>query len=112
MAPPGTARTPLAPLASASFPMSDLLFCIKHLARLFLLEVDTARELTYRVDFPEPIKIGRRWLWFPDEVLAWSRKQKRYSERERNAPAADPTPAPPSIKPYKARAPKPRAAAA
>ena len=81
--------------------------------RLFLLEVDTARELTCRADFPQPIKTGRRWLWFPDEVLAWSRKQKRYSERERkrNAPAADPTPAPPSIKPSKARAPKSKAAA-
>lgn len=137
MAPPGTARTgvavntstpppalsaPAAPSAppttasssAQSFDLADPLFAIQHLARVFRLEVDTARDLTYREDFPQPIKIGRRWLWFPDEVLAWSRKQKRYSvtECKRNTVAADPTPTPQAIKPYRARAPKPEGAAA
>lgn len=74
--------------------LTDPMFAIEHLARLLYVEVDTAREFTYRDDFPKPIKIGRRWLWFPDEVLGWARKQPRYSVDQRKrtpAPVVAPT---------------------
>lgn len=90
--------------------LTDPLYTIEHLARLFFLEVDTVREYTYREDFPEPIKIGRRWLWFPDTVLAWTRKQPRYSVAQRKRTAA-PAPAAPHTS-YKPRKPRSGAAVA
>jgi hypothetical protein len=67
---------------------------LEHLDRLFLVEVDTAREFTYRDDFPQPIKVGRRWFWFPEEVLAWTRQQPRFSVAQRKrTPAPAPAPA-------------------
>jgi len=106
-----TTTTPPSPFP---FEFTDPLWAIEHLARLCRVEVDTARELTYRTDFPTPIKIGRRWLWFPAEVLAWTAEQKRYTtgERKRGAgePAAEPAPAPTPVRPYKPRR-KPGAAA-
>jgi hypothetical protein len=86
--------------------LADPLYAIEHVARLFLVEVDTAREFTYRSDFPAPIKIGRRWLWFPDEVLAWTRKQPRYSveQRKRGGPAA--TAATPALKHHSSYRPR------
>ena len=72
--------------------LTDPLFAIEHLARLFLVAVDTAREYTYRADFPKPIKVGRRCLWVPDEVLAWIRKQPRFSVDQRKKTAAQVAP--------------------
>ena len=83
---PSTSESP----SPASFDLADPLWAIEHLARLFRLEADSARELTYRDDFPMPIKVGRRWLWFPEEVLAWTRKQRRYSTAQRKRGAAPP----------------------
>jgi hypothetical protein len=85
-----SASTPPAPVLSGP-DLADPLFAIEHLARLFLVEVDTAREFTYRDDFPQPIKVGRRWLWFPEEVLAWTRQQPRFSVAQRKR---TPAPAP------------------
>lgn len=91
------------PAALSALSLRDPLFAIEHVARLFLLEVDSAREFTYRSDFPTPIKAGRRWLWFREEVLAWAQKQRRYStaERKRNTPTVTSADAP--VKLYQAR---------
>lgn len=80
--------------------LTDPLFAIEHLARLFFVEVDTAREYTYRADFPQPIKVGRRWLWLPDEVMGWTRKQPRFTVDQRKRGAAPVTPAAQSAVPH------------
>lgn len=74
--PPGPSSASAA-RSAAPIPATQagLLSAIKDLAQLLRLEVDGVRELTYRADFPQPIKIGRRWLWFPDDVLPWTREQ-------------------------------------
>ena len=103
-----TSESP-APVLSAP-DLSDPLYTIEHLARLFFVELDTAREYTNRKEFSEPIKIGRRWLWVPEEVLAWAREQKRYAVEDRKrtpAQAPKPEPEPKAPRPYKQRASQP-----
>ncbi len=103
------------PTAPYPLQLSDPAYAIEHLARIFRVEVDTAREFTYRTDFPQPIKMGRRFLWFAEEVQLWARKQPRFSveQRKRNSPTADVPPAAASeIKNYKPRAKKDRKQAA
>ena len=99
-----TKNTPPSPVP---FELADPLWAIEQLARLFKLEVDTTRELTYRTDFPDPIKVGRRWLWFPAEVLTWATEQKRYTtvERKRGGSQPDATPESTSkpVRPYTPR---------
>jgi hypothetical protein len=66
--------------------------------------LDSAREYTYRTDFPGAVKMGRRWTWDRDDVLGWYRQQPKHlaAARRRGDKAA---PAAPSAvtKPYKPR---------
>lgn len=113
--PPVPPATPAASTAAPTpAPQSAPLFTVEDLAQLFHLEVDSVREFTYRSDFPQPIKIGRRWLWFPDEVLTWTRQQPRFSvaDRKRNSTQKETAAPTPEVKAYKARTPKNEGAAA
>lgn len=47
------------------------IYTIETIALLFGVKVDTAREYTYRSDFPAPRALGARNLWTRAEVLAW-----------------------------------------
>jgi hypothetical protein len=51
--------------------LSVPIWTIEHVAAAFHLEVDTAREYTYREDFPRPRAGFSRNLWTREEVLAW-----------------------------------------
>ena len=51
--------------------LSVPIWTIEHVAAAFHLEVDTAREYTYRADFPRPRAGFSRHLWNREEVLAW-----------------------------------------
>lgn len=81
------------------------IWIIENLAWVLHLEVDSAREVTYRDGFPGAVKVGRRWTWDREDVLAWYRQQPKHSPaaRRRNGTAAPAAPAPAS-KPYKRRA--------
>ena len=47
------------------------IWTIEHLAAVLHASVDTAREYTYRTDFPAPKAPFARNLWTREEVLAW-----------------------------------------
>ena len=47
------------------------IWTIEHLAAALHASVDTAREYTYRTDFPAPKAPFARNLWTREEVLAW-----------------------------------------
>jgi hypothetical protein len=51
----------------------DVVYTIEHVAALFHVKVDSAREYTYRQDFPPAHQLGARLLWDRDEVLSWFR---------------------------------------
>ena len=51
--------------------LSVPIWTIEHVAAAFHLEVDTAREYTYRTDFPRPRAGFSRNLWTRQEVLDW-----------------------------------------
>lgn len=55
------------------------IFTIEHIAALFHVSVDRAREYTYRTDFPASRDLGARNLWDRDEVLDWFRALPRRS---------------------------------
>ena len=73
----------------------DPVFTIEHVAALFHVSVDTAREYTYRRDFPAAHLLGARLLWDREEILAWFRTLPRRGKANRaegslDAVAADP----------------------
>jgi hypothetical protein len=47
------------------------IWTIQHVAAALHLEVDTAREYTYRPDFPAPAAPFSMNLWLREEVLTW-----------------------------------------
>lgn len=47
------------------------IYTIETIALIFSVKVDTAREYTYRSDFPAPRALGARNLWSREEVLTW-----------------------------------------
>ena len=62
----------------------DPVFTIEHVAALFHVSVDTAREYTYRRDFPAAHLFGARLLW-DTRRLTWFRALPRgQAERARD----------------------------
>ncbi len=53
--------------------LDDPVWTVQHLAACFHVTVDTAREYTYRDDFPGSHLLGARLLWDREDVLAWFR---------------------------------------
>jgi hypothetical protein len=51
---------------------ADVVYTIEHVAALFHVTVDSAREYTYRQDFPPAHQLGARLLWDREEILACS----------------------------------------
>jgi hypothetical protein len=51
----------------------DPIYTIEHVAALFHVKVDTAREYTYRTDFPAAHQLGARLLWEREQILTWFR---------------------------------------
>jgi len=51
--------------------LSAPIWGIEEIAAVLKLEVDSAREYTYREDFPRPRDGFSRNLWTREEVLAW-----------------------------------------
>jgi hypothetical protein len=51
--------------------LSVPIWTIEHVAAAFHLEVDTAREYTYRESFPRPRAGFSRNVWTREEILAW-----------------------------------------
>jgi hypothetical protein len=47
----------------------DAVYTIEHVAALFHVKVDSAREYTYRQDFPPAHQLGARLLWDRDEMV-------------------------------------------
>jgi predicted DNA-binding transcriptional regulator AlpA len=69
--------------------LADPVFTIQHVAALLHVSVDTAREYTYRDDFPAAAWLGARLLWDREEVLAWFRGLPRQAAADRKRkPAA------------------------
>jgi predicted DNA-binding transcriptional regulator AlpA len=69
------------------------LWAIEDLARVLGVEVDSAREYTYRAEFPGAVRLGgRRNLWVPAEVIEWAYAQPRLTaqDRKRTPAAAEP----------------------
>lgn len=90
--------------------LQDPIWSIHHLAAALGVSVDTAREHTYRSDFPAPKAPFSNNLWSREGVLAWFAQlpdRPRPAARTRTArqPAAQvgSTPAKPKIKAYRAR---------
>lgn len=50
---------------------TDPIWTIEHVAGVLRVATDTAREYTYRADFPAPRVLGARNLWLREDVLAW-----------------------------------------
>lgn len=71
----------------------DPVYTIEHVAALFHIKVDTAREYTYRTDFPAAYQLGARLLWDREQILVWFRSLPRLTIADRrraaSAPAAD-----------------------
>lgn len=81
------------------------IWTIENLAFVFHLEVDSAREVTYRDGFPGAVKVGRRWTWDREDVLAWYRQQPKHSPAARRRAGTEaPAALAPASKPYKRRA--------
>jgi predicted DNA-binding transcriptional regulator AlpA len=76
----------------------DPVYTIEHVAALFHVMVDTAREYTYRTDFPAAYQLGARLLWDREDILAWFRSLPRLTLADRrragSALAADAPAAP------------------
>jgi predicted DNA-binding transcriptional regulator AlpA len=107
MTPSNRAAAPLTITITISKPF----WAIEDLARLIGVEVDTAREYTYRRDFPGAVRLdGRRNLWVPTEVIEWAYAQPRLTAQDRKrTPAAIAEPAV-TAKASAPRRPKGRAA--
>jgi predicted DNA-binding transcriptional regulator AlpA len=78
--------------------LRDPIYLIEHLAALFHVSVDTAREYTSRTDFPGSRQLGVRLMWDREEVLDWFRSLPARSAeaRRRTQPTAVSAPAPAS----------------
>jgi predicted DNA-binding transcriptional regulator AlpA len=61
----------------------DVVYTIEHVAALFHVKVDSAREYTYRKDFPPAHQLGARLLWDRDEILSWFRSLPRLTHADR-----------------------------
>jgi Helix-turn-helix domain len=61
----------------------DAVYTIEHVAALFHVKVDSAREYTYRKDFPPAHQLGARLLWDRDEILSWFRALPRLTLADR-----------------------------
>jgi Helix-turn-helix domain len=61
----------------------DVVYTIEHVAALFHVKVDSAREYTYRKDFPLAHQLGARLLWDREEILAWFRALPRLTLADR-----------------------------
>ena len=80
MTPSNRGATPLTVTVSVNEPF----WAIEDLARVLGVEVDTAREYTYRGDFPGALRLGgRRNLWVPAEVIEWAYAQPRLTAQDR-----------------------------
>lgn len=62
---------------------ADVVYTIEHVAALFHVKVDSAREYTYRKDFPPAHQLGARLLWDREEILAWFRALPRLTLADR-----------------------------
>jgi hypothetical protein len=70
---------------------NDPIWTIEHISCVLHVAVDTAREYTYRDDFPASRDLGARNLWPRDEVLAWFMQLPPRQRREATpAPMAAP----------------------
>lgn len=50
---------------------TDPIWTIEHVAGVLHVATDTAREYTYRADFPAPRVLGARNLWLREDILTW-----------------------------------------
>jgi hypothetical protein len=70
-----------------AFDLSLPVYTIESIAILLHVSVDTARQYTYRKDFPAPRVLGARNLWVREEVLAWFAALPRRTKRLAGAEA-------------------------
>lgn len=68
--------------------LNDPIYTIEHIARLFFVSVDRAREYTYRDSFPAPADLGARNLWSRAAVLGWFEELPRRARDSRRSDAA------------------------
>ena len=93
----------------------DPIYTIEHVAALFHVKVDTAREYTYRTDFPPAHQLGARLLWDREQILVWFRSLPPLTLADRrragSAAAADAPAAPRAARAstYRRRAGRPTA---
>jgi hypothetical protein len=59
--------------AQTTFDLQDPIYTIEHVAAMFHVKVDTAREYSYRADFPPARQLGARLLWDREQILVWFR---------------------------------------
>lgn len=97
--------------------LTDPVWTIQHLSACLHVSVDTAREYTYREDFPGSHFLGARLLWDREDVLSWFRclpSQTAADRRRRETgPAAPATGTAPVLRPagtYRPRSSRRRAA--
>jgi hypothetical protein len=67
----------------------DVVYTIEHVAALFHVKVDSAREYTYCPDFPPAHQLGARLLWDREEILAWFRSLPRLTLADRRRGESD-----------------------
>lgn len=88
--------------------LTDPVWTIQHLAACFHVTVDTAREYTYRDDFPGSHLLGARLLWDREDVLSWFRDLPSQTAADRRRRETAPAmPATTSLRPaasYRPRA--------
>jgi len=95
--------------------LSDPVYTIETVAALLHVSVDTARQYSYRADFPAARELGARLLWDREELLAWFRALPRRTAADRRRAATPEAPAPAvaagaTARPYRRRAAAGRAA--
>ncbi|TQL60137.1 helix-turn-helix protein [Oryzihumus leptocrescens] len=74
--------------------LSDPIYTIETVAALLHVSIDTARQYSYRADFPAARELGARLLWDREELLAWFRALPRRTAADRRRAAAPEAPAP------------------
>lgn len=65
------ARDPSGPIPVMTIDLTVPPRTIDHVAVAFFISVDTAREYTYRHDFPAPTAFCARNLWAREDVFGW-----------------------------------------
>ena len=78
---------------TATADLNSPVFMIEHLAQMFGVRIDSAREYTYRSDFPPARDLGARLLWDREEILAWFRSLPKRTTADRTRNPAGVTPA-------------------